>query len=393
MNALDIVLLAIAALYALSGYQQGFVVGSASTIGLLLGGFLAAQLTPILLDGFDPGIAVSIAALLIVLAGAFLGQAAGAFVGGQLRRRITWRPARVVDALSGAALSVAAMLLIAWVLGVAASGAQLHRLNQAVRTSVVLGSVDDALPGGTTRVMATFTSLVDSSKFPRYLEPFTPERIKDVPAPLPAFAQSAGVREAGRSVVKVLGSADGCGRTLEGTGFAIGRGRVMTNAHVVAGVDDPVVAVAATSYRAQVVHYDPEVDVAVLRVPSLGVAPLRFAARPAESEDPAAVLGFPENGPYDVQPARVRDQQTLRSPDIYSEGTVSRDTYSIYAMVRPGNSGGPLVNSGGEVLGVIFAASVTSKNTGYALTADQVSEAAVDGSAATSEVSTGPCAL
>ncbi len=393
MNVLDIVLLLVAAIYALSGYQQGFVVGSASTVGLLLGGFMGAQLTPVLLEGFDPGLSVSLAALLVVLAGAFLGQSVGAVAGGQLRRRITWQPARFIDALTGAALSVMAMLVIAWVLGVAASGTQLRGLNQAIRSSVVLGSVDDAIPGGTSRVMSTFNSLVDSSKFPRYLEPFAPERIKDVPAPSPEVVLSADVRGAESSVVKVLGSAQDCGRILEGTGFAFGRSTVMTNAHVVAGVDNPVVTVGDNSYRSEVVHYDPQVDVAVLRVPRLNLAPLRFATTPAASGDSAAVLGFPENGPYDVQPARVRDQQTLRSPDIYSEGTVSRDAYSIHARVRQGNSGGPLVNSEGDVLGVIFAASVTSTDTGYALTADQVSEAAAAGSTATSEVSTGSCAL
>lgn len=167
----------------------------------------------------------------------------------------------------------------------------------------------------------------------------------------------------------------------------------MTNAHVVAGVDDPVVTVADDDYRAEVVHYDADVDVAVLRVRQLDVAPLPFARTPAASEDSAAVLGFPENGPYDVQPARIRDRQTLRSPDIYSEGTVSRDTYSVYAIIRQGNSGGPLVNPDGEVLGVIFAASVTDTSTGYALTAGQVAEAAENGAHATNEVSTGACVL
>ncbi|MBA3265229.1 MAG: MarP family serine protease [Nocardioidaceae bacterium] len=393
MSALDIVLVVVAAIYALSGYRQGFIVGAASTGGLLLGGFLAATLTPLFLDGFQPGFSVSVAALLIVLAGAFLGQAVGAFVGGELRRRITWRPARIVDALSGAALSAVAMLLIAWVLGVAASGAQLRGLNEAIRSSAVLGSVDDAMPSGTSRVLSTFNSLVDSSGFPRYLEPFAPERIKEVPAPTPGTVSSAGVRRAGRSVVKVLGSADDCGRALTGSGFTVGRGTVMTNAHVVAGVANPVVAVGENSYSARVVHYDPQVDVAVLRVPRLHLPPLKFATTPAVSEDSAAVLGFPENGPYDVQPARVRDQLTLRSPDIYGEGTVSRDTYSIYAKVRQGNSGGPLVNSSGEILGVIFAASVTDARTGYALTAGQVSAAAEDGSTATNPVSTGACTL
>jgi hypothetical protein len=130
MNALDVALIASVVIYALAGYQQGFLVGSASTFGLLIGGFAGVRIAPMLLDGFAPGLSISIAALLIVLACAFLGQAAGSFLGTQLRARVTWQPARVIDALSGAALSVAAMLLIAWALGVAASGAQLRTLNQ-----------------------------------------------------------------------------------------------------------------------------------------------------------------------------------------------------------------------------------------------------------------------
>lgn len=392
MNLLDILLVIAVIGYALTGYQQGFLVGSAATFGLLIGGFAGVRVTPLLLDGFDQGISVSVAALLIVLACAFLGQAGGSFVGSQLRARVTWRPARVVDALSGAALSVVAMLLIAWVLGVAASGAQLRQLNQQVRGSAILGAVDRVLPGDSDRVLAAFNSLVDSSRFPRYLEPFALERIKDVPAPTSAIAFKPGVESAAGSVVKVLGAADECQRTLEGSGFVYGESRVMTNAHVVAGVESPVVRLDDTDYPANVVYYDADVDVAVLSVPDLEAPALAFDGT-AESKDLAAVLGYPENGPYDVQPARVREERTLRSPNIYGDATVYRDVYSLYTTVRPGNSGGPLVDAGGEVIGVVFAASVTDAQTGYALTADQVSEAATAGIAADDPVDTGDCAL
>lgn len=392
MNLLDGLLVVGAIVYALSGYHQGFVVGSASTAGLLFGGFIGVKATPLLLDSFHPGLQVSFAALLVVLVAAFVGQGLGAFLGGRVRSALTWRPARVVDALSGSALSVSAMLLIAWVLGVAVSGVQVRALNQEVRTSVVLRTVDSVLPGGSDGVLSAFNSLVDSSRFPRYLEPFAPERIKDVPPPARGIARRPAVAGAQGSVVKVLGAAPACGRNLEGSGFVYRTGRVMTNAHVVAGVDDPVVRLDDVDHPAQVVYYDPAVDVAVLDVPDLGAPALRFAD-PAESEDPAAVLGFPENGPYDVQPARVRDTQTLRSPDIYGDGTVYRDTYSVYALVRQGNSGGPLVDRGGEVLGVIFAASITDDRTGYALTVDELRAAATSGASSTDPVDTGDCAL
>ncbi len=393
MNGLDWLLVIIALAYAISGYQQGFLVGATSTVGLLLGGLLGVQVTPPLFEGFDPGLTVSLAAVLLVIACAFLGQAAGAYAGGQLRSRVTWHPARVFDAMGGAALSVAAMLLIAWVLGLAVNGVEMRGLNRAVRTSAVLGTVDDVLPGGADQLLSAFTALVGSSAFPTYLEPFTPERIKEVPAPSTGVGARPGVVAAQPSVVKILGEADACGRSLEGSGFVYDTELVMTNAHVLAGVDEPVVAIDDDELEATVVYYDSDVDVAVLNVPGLSAPALDFAARAGQTGDPAAVLGFPENGPYDVQPARIRDRQTLRSTNIYGDEQVDRDTYSVYALVRSGNSGGPLVTPRGQVLGVIFAASVTDARTGYALTVEQVAEAAAGGSLSTDEVDTGDCAL
>lgn len=392
MNTLDVILALAVVVYALSGYRQGFVVGSASTLGLLAGGFFGIQVTPLLLDGYSPSPAVIVAALVIVLALGLGGQAAGAFIGAQIRSRVTWQPARALDALGGAALSVVAMLLIAWVLGVAVSGARLTGLNKEVRASVILGAVDSTLPGGADRLLETFSALVDSAAFPRYLEPFAPERIKSVEPPSAGIAQRRQVVAAADSVVKVLGSATDCDRTVEGSGFVYAPGRVMTNAHVVAGVSEPVVQVGDDDLAAEVVYYDPDVDVAVLSVPELQAPALQFDDQ-AESGDDVAVLGYPENGPYDVQPARVRDEQSLRSPNIYGEDTVMRDTYSVFGLVRQGNSGGPLVNRRGVVIGVIFAASVTDADTGYALTSGQVERAADAGGSLLDPVGTGSCAL
>jgi len=392
VNTLDVMLALAVVVYALSGYRQGFVVGSASTLGLLAGGFFGIQVTPLLLDGYSPSPAVTVAALVIVIALGLGGQAAGAFIGAQIRSRVMWQPARALDALGGAALSVVAMLLIAWVLGVAVSGARLTGLNKEVRASVILGAVDSTLPGGADRLLETFSALVDSAAFPRYLEPFAPERIKSVEPPSAGIAQRRQVVAAADSVVKVLGSATDCDRTVEGSGFVYAPGRVMTNAHVVAGVSEPVVQVGDDDLAAEVVYYDPDVDVAVLSVPELQAPALQFDDQ-AESGDNVAVLGYPENGPYDVQPARVRVEQLLRSPNIYGEDTVMRDTYSIFGLVRQGNSGGPLVNRRGVVIGVIFAASVTDADTGYALTSGQVERAADAGDSLLDPVGTGSCAL
>jgi S1-C subfamily serine protease len=138
------------------------------------------------------------------------------------------------------------------------------------------------------------------------------------------------------------------------------------------------------------VLYDPELDIAVLSLPDTGSLPLAFDTE-VQPRDPVAVLGYPEDGPYDVESGRVRSEQRLRSPDIYGEGTVIRQVFSLRALIRPGNSGGPIVTSAGDVAGMVFAASVSDPDTGYALTADQVAGSAADGVAATSPVDTGTC--
>jgi len=392
MNALDLVLLFCALVYGLTGYQQGFLVGSCATLGLVGGGFAGIQLAPWVLERWQDSLTVSAAAMLIVLMAAFVGQGIGAVLGQRLRRRVTWRPARVVDALSGAALSVAAMLVIAWVLGVAASGSNLDGINQEVRGSAVLGAVDGAMPGGSDRLLSAFNSVVGSSDFPRYLEPFASERITPVRRPNGRVLQALGVRRASGSVVKVLGDAPSCSRTLEGSGFVYAPHRVMTNAHVVAGVEHPVVRLDDTDHPASVVFYDPDTDVAVLAVPSLHARALRFSG-PAGSGDSAAVLGYPQDGPFDAQPGRIRSTERLRSDNIYGEGSILRDAYAVYALVREGNSGGPLVSPGGRVVGVVFAASLIDGSTGYALTAEQVAAAAAAGRRSARAVSTGGCAL
>ncbi len=392
MNALDIVLLVCALIYALTGYQQGFLVGSCATLGLVGGGFLGIQVAPWVLERFDDTLTVSAAAMVIVLVLAFVGQGIGAMLGQRLRRHVTWRPARLMDALSGAALSVAAMLVIAWVLGVAASGSNLDGINEEVRSSTVLGAVDQAMPGGTDRLLSAFNAVVGSSDFPRYLEPFAPEQIKPVRRPNSKVVRAPGVRRAEASVVKILGDAPSCSKTLEGSGFVYAPHRVMTNAHVVAGVEHLVVRLDDTDHAATVVYYNPDIDVAVLAVPDLVAPSLAFGPE-ADSGDPVAVLGYPQDGPFDAQPGRIRSAERLRSENIYGDGSVVRDAYAIYALVREGNSGGPLVSPSGQVLGVVFAASLIDGSTGYALSADEVAAAAATGSHSSRGVSTGACAL
>ncbi|GAA1943154.1 MarP family serine protease [Nocardioides hwasunensis] len=389
MNVLDWCLVALVGIYALSGYWQGFITGACATAGLLLGGLLGIWVAPLALGDASPSLWVSLGALFIVIVSASLGQAIFQFVGARIRDRITWQPIRAVDAVGGSVLSAVAVLLVAWALGVAVSGTRIGAFTPLVRDSTILAKVDQTLPTDSSKVLQTFNNVVGTTFFPRYLEPFAPERIVAVKPGDPRMLTDPDVVAAESSVVKVRG-ANGCGSGVEGTGFFYAPGRLMTNAHVVAGVTRPEVEVGGSSVVASVVLYDPELDIAVLSLPDAGVPQLSFDVE-AQPRDAIAVLGYPQDGPYSVETGRIRSEQRLRSPDIYGEGTVIRQVYSLRALIRPGNSGGPIVTSAGEVAGLVFAASVSDPDTGYALTAAQVAESAEAGIARQSPVDTGTC--
>ena len=390
MNVLDWFLVALVLAYAVSGYWQGFIAGAFATGGLLLGGLLGIWLAPRLLGDAAPALWVSLAALFVVLVCASFGQAILQYAGAKIRSRITWQPARALDAVGGAALSMAAVLVVAWALGVAVSGSKLPWASREVRGSAVLQRVNGVMPADAVEALNSFNDVVGSSFFPRYLEPFAREQIINVGPPPGRVARDPDVQRAQQSVFKIRGQ-NSCNRGVEGSGFLYAPDRVMTNAHVVAGVDKPVVLVGENELPARVVYYNSKTDVAVLAVDGVRGPFLRFD-RDGRPREAGAVLGYPQDGPYDVEAARIRGEQRLRSPDIYGNGTVIRQVYSLRALVRPGNSGGPLVSSAGRVLGVIFAASVSDGDTGYALTAEQVSDAAAQGLTRSNTVSTGDCA-
>lgn len=389
MNFLDWCLVLIVIAYALSGYWQGFITGAFATIGLLLGGLLGIWLAPHLLGDASPSLWVSLAALFVVLVCASFGQAVLQYAGTRVRDQITWQPVRALDAVGGAVLSVVAVLIVTWMLGVAVSGSRIPGIGPMVRDSSVLTSVNDVMPAQAQGLLRQFDRVVGSSFFPRYLEPFAPERIIEV-SPAPGnVVRDPEVEQAELSVFKIRGN-NRCGDGIEGSGFLYSPHRLMTNAHVVAGVTEPKVRVGTRDVAAKVVYYNSDIDVAVLDVGIEG--PVVHFDKSGAAKQAAVILGYPNDGPFDAQPARIRAEQRLRSPDIYGRGTVTREVFSLRGLVRPGNSGGPLVSRSGEVLGVIFAASVSDKQTGYALTADQVAGAAAQGLEASARVSSGNCA-
>ncbi|MGW1758446.1 MarP family serine protease [Streptomyces mirabilis] len=399
MNVLDILLLVAAVWFAIVGYRQGFVVGILSVIGFLGGGLVAVYLLPViwgaLTDDSKVSTTAAVVAVIVVIVCASVGQALTTHLGNKLRRYITWSPARALDATGGALVNVVAMLLVAWLIGSALAGTTLPTLGKEVRGSKVLHGVSGALPSQADTWFADFSSVLAQNGFPQVFSPFANEPITDVQPPDPALANSSVAIRAQKSIVKVMGTAQSCGKVLEGSGFVFGNRRVMTNAHVVGGVDEPTVQIGGEGrkYDAKVVLYDWERDIAVLDVPNLDAPALQFTAKDAASGNNAIVAGFPQNGAYNVQPARVRGRITANGPDIYHRGTVRRDVYSLYATVRQGNSGGPLLTPDGKVYGVVFAKSLDDANTGYALTADEVQPDATKGRAADQQVDSDSCAL
>jgi S1-C subfamily serine protease len=398
LNLLDGLLALLVLAYALSGYWQGFVTGAFATAGLLLGGLTGVLLAPRILGDADPSLGVSLGALFIVIVLASVGQALLQYVGSRLRDRITWQPARALDAVGGALLSSLAVLIVAWALGVAVSGSRIGGLTPLVRESAVLRAVNSALPTQATSTLEGFNNVVGTGFFPRYLEPFAPENIVEVSPGARRLLTDPDIDDAQASVLKIRGN-NACGRGVEGTGFLYADDRLMTNAHVVAGVEEPDVLLGDTTVDAQVVYYNPDLDIAVLAFESGTTPVLDFVRDDGEEQqfvtdaaDGVAILGYPEDGPYDVQRGRVRSETQLKSPDIYGDGTVLRAVYALRGLIRPGNSGGPIVTTQGRVAGVIFAASVTDADTGYALTWEQVADAAADGEASGSRVSTQGCA-
>ncbi|MFD3550568.1 MarP family serine protease [Streptomyces goshikiensis] len=400
MNVLDILLLVAAVWFAIVGYRQGFVVGILSVIGFLGGGLVAVALLPLIWDwatnnGTEVTTPVVVIAVVAIIICASIGQALTTHLGNRLRRHITWSPARALDATGGALVNVVAMLLVAWLIGSALAGTSLPTLGKQVRSSKVLLGVSRVVPTQANTWFSDFSSTLARNGFPQVFSPFSNEPITAVQAPDPDLATGPVAAAAKRSIVKVVGTAPSCSKVLEGTGFVFAPGKVMTNAHVVGGVGEPTVQIGGEGklYDGKVVLYDWQRDIAVLDVPKLKAPVLEFTEKDAVTGGDAIVAGFPENGGYDVRAARVRTRINANGPDIYHRGTVRRDVYSLFATVRQGNSGGPLLTPDGKVYGVVFAKSLDDPNTGYALTADEIRDDIQLGKTANRRIDSQGCAL
>jgi Trypsin-like peptidase domain/Colicin V production protein len=381
VTALDWIIIAFTGLMAVWGYAQGLIVGALSLAGFAGGAFLGSRLGPLLLEeGSESPYAPLFALIGALILGGILASSLE-LLGFHLRHRLGERLG-VLDGAAGAVLVGCLGLGLVWIAGaVALQTPGARELREPIQRSAILQELNERLPpsGPILQALARF------DPFPEIDGPRP-----NVPPPDSRIARDRDVQRAGRSVVRVLGTA--CGLGVQGSGWVAGNGVVVTNAHVVAGQDDTTVQIQGEGNRidAQAIWFDSRNDLAVLRAPGLsGTPPLPLVTEPREGRS-AAILGFPEDGPYDVRPGRVGQTATVVSQDAYGRGPVRRTITSLRGLVRQGNSGGPMVDGAGRVVTTIFAAAVSDGGrTGFGVPGSIVAEAL---DRAAEPVDTGPCA-
>lgn len=387
----DVVLLVLAVLAIVAGWSNGALRAAGALIGLGVGLALGLMLAPMVVDWMAAsgltGVSqrsIVAAIVLLVCAGVVYGlaTAAAAVVGKVLRHG----PVKWVDSLVGAVLGFVTWAVVVWLVAGFAMATSLATVVQAASSSQIVSTLDRIAPVPASTVLGAVDDALASAGLPKVFEGGEP--IKSVGTP--DSNVPAAVAASQESVVTVLASKPACGVDSEGSGWVVQRGRVVTNAHVVAGASSIVVrgAGGTTVDRATLVAFDPERDLAVLDVTDLG-APALDIGQDLGAGDQAYAAGYPGNGPFTISPQRVRDQLTARGTDIYQSGSVERQIYSLRGTIRPGNSGGPLLDEAGDVVGVVFARSTVDPETGYALTLDELRP--VLGSVGSAPISSGAC--
>jgi S1-C subfamily serine protease len=393
----DVLVVLLALVAGISGWRHGMAVALLSFVGVIGGAILGVQLAPLLaanLEAKNTQVVVSIVVVVVLVA---LGETTGVYFGRHIRDRISGERTLAVDSALGSVLQAATVVVAAWLVALPLATASVPGLAAGVRGSTVLRAVDEVMPAPARQLPADLRQVLDSSGFPDVLSPFAPTPITQVGPPDPALANLGVVADAQNSILKIRGKAPSCSRQLEGTGFVIGPELVMTNAHVVAGTDETSVEVVNSRGRtremsAAVISYDPSNDLAVLYVRGLQAPTMEFATEPAAIGDDAIVIGYPLDGPFTPTAAKVRDRIQLRGPNIYDNGEVTREVYTVRAVVRSGNSGGPMIRPDGKVVGVVFGAALDDSETGFVLTAAQVRPTLDRAPTLTRPVDTGSCA-
>lgn len=369
LNLIDIAIVIATLIGVANGYRRGFWLSLAQYVGLLIGVLLGAVAAQPVLDylRIHNESARPLGAVLVLVIGGSLGSSIGFAAGEPIRRKILRAGTHTAtDSLAGAALSAFAVLIMCWFLGLSFSRGPSPEIAQQIQRSVVLHSIDLVAPRPP-GFLASVEGILSGVAFPPVfagLEPSVPAGL-----PLPSSIDTAGVNRAEQSVVKV--SSLGCGGLVTGSGFPIAAGYVITNAHVVSGTSaHEVITSSGREFKATVVFFDPERDIAVLYAPGFTDPAMNFA--PGGRGTNGAVIGYPGGGAERAVPAVVDGTISAEGRDIYNQNLVTRQIFVIQSSVHPGNSGGPLVDRNGNVLGLVFATSASDPNQAYALTDDEI---------------------
>ncbi|MDN5796743.1 MAG: MarP family serine protease [Intrasporangium sp.] len=392
---IDLALAFVLIAYAVSGYRNGLITSVFSLAGFLVGAVIGVWQLPNLvarvdLIADDPRLRM-ITLVVGVIALGWLGQFLGGLVGHSMRPRVGARTARGLDSVLGAVVVVVAASLIIWFVGGALRTSGNPALTTAVSESRIIGAINRVVPSQTGQLFAGFRSFLSQQGFPQVFGGFAPEPITPVRPPDRSVTDQPAIVAAERSILKVTTDSAQCGAAQEGTGWVMQPDTVVTNAHVVAGAErTQVESPNGDRYAAEIVVLDPDRDLAVLRVPGLP-APALPLGEPLERGADAVVAGYPLDGPFSAVPARVRSVLEAQGRDIYGQRTVVREIYSLYTTVQPGNSGGPLLDGSGRVVGVVFAKSLEDANTGYALTLAEAEPVLEQARSARVEVPSGAC--
>ncbi len=387
MNVVDLVILAVVAIAAIQGLRLGGLMQVLSFGGFWIGLYLGALLASVTATWVHSSTSRAAVALVTMLGLAILGGGAGRLVGEMLFKRIHRGRLGGLDSGFGVVVAVIASLLATWLVASTLVNSSYLRLNASISGSQIIRSLDRVLPAPPS-VFSRVQGFLSAEGFPPVFAQLAPATAG--PVTLPGDAQmQAALNIAGPSTVRIVGT--GCGDIQEGSGFVVAPGVVVTNAHVVAGIQHPSVEDASGTHATTVVFFDPSYDLAVMRVPGLREQPLVLKPSDVTRGVQALVLGYPGGGPFTVAPAGVMAVFSAQGRDIYGQGLTVRDVYEIQAVVRPGNSGGPLVEADGQVVGVVFSRSTTNGNIGYALTSPGVLARVQRAESTAGAVGTGAC--
>lgn len=391
-NSIDIFVALLLVLAAFRGWRRGLLGTVTAVAGLIAGAVLGARMAAWLIKTLDVASAIRVpVSVAVIIACALTASSLLGFAGQRLRAKVTWRPATFIDNVAGMAFDCAAVMVVTWMLASAVSVVP-SPVSRDIARSRVISAIDSAMPSSMDALFAQLIKSLDNSGVPRVFFTFGGVRSPVQGSVDSAVAALSQVRSAAESVVRVSGEPRGCGGTVVGSGFVVAANRVLTNAHVVAGMTKVRIEAGDNRYRTgSVVFFDANVDVAVVKVNTSGWPVLRVGTRPLIASSAAAV-GYPGGGPREIAPALVSDIFTARGSDIYGGGSVVRSVISVRSSVRQGDSGGALLDSEGVVRGVVFAVSRDDAATGYALTTDAVRPALNAAADAREPVSTGVCA-